>query len=146
MMAKVESLAISMLSIGSICTATRSFISLFHDERVGYVARPLVGGDRDNVKAADAKRRLGIARHPDARRGGDAARLIRRHRLDREIGCPPHLHLDEGRHPAAPHDEIDLARARFEAARQEAPALEAQARQSQALGEAPATLIAPFCL
>src|SRR5690349_20710780 len=94
MMAKVESPVMLMLSIGSICTATRSVISVFHDEGVGDMSRPLVGGDRDDVKAADSERRPGVARHPAAGRRGDAARLIIGHRLDGAVGINPDLHLD----------------------------------------------------
>ena len=64
---------------------------LFRLEGIGDVARPAVGGYRDDVKTADAECRLGIARHPDARRSGDAARLIKRDRLDardRPIAAP----------------------------------------------------------
>ena len=62
--------------------------------------------------------RTWIAGHPDARRGGDAPGLARRHRFERAVGIAAGLDLDECRDVAAAHDQIYLAWAARSAAQE----------------------------
>src|ERR1700722_1361846 len=120
--AKVESPAMRMRSIGSICAATVRGMGVRSRARSGFqgsvdlkpIRVRLVTGkppprDEDGVAPQGQACRPRVSREPYARGAGDPPPLSRadRNRRDFEIG--PRVDFDKGDRAAAPRDEIDFA-------------------------------------
>ena len=92
------------------------------------------GGDEDGVAPERHARRPRVSREPHARRAGDPPPLgcADRNRGCLEIGA--RLDLDEGDHPAAAGDKVDLAARDGETLGEDRIALEAQQPGRDRLG------------
>jgi hypothetical protein len=90
---------------------------------VRQVARKASGNDEQGIDA-DVVAVPGIARRQHLRRYCHAAKPIRVERPDCRLGRAALLDLDEGQHPAAAGDEIDLAARDPRAAGKDAPSLQ----------------------
>src|SRR6185437_6272246 len=105
----------------------RSSLFVFQAERVLDMQRRGAAVQQNRIAAQHvAVRRPRVARHPLGRRAGDAAALALANRAERDLKGGARLHLDEGDRAVALGDDVDLAAANGELARQDAIALRRQ--------------------
>src|SRR5579885_1028198 len=102
---------------------------------VGEVARPAARQDQHHVEPRIEPGKVGARAEELLERAGDAAALARGERLARGGEIGPRLHLDRRQHPAAPRDQVDLARRHAIAPRQDAPAAAPERPEAEPLGE-----------
>src|SRR5271167_3196069 len=157
--AKVESPAMRMRAIGSICTATVRGMGIHSDAMAAAgsvdfqpirgrgMAGKAPGRDEDGVAPEGQSGRPGVSREPDPGGPRDAPPFGRADRGGGVVEVGARLHLDERDRAASSGDEIDLPAGYRIAPRDDGIALETQKQDGDRFGLEPEEMRAapPFC-